>query len=979
MSGIFNKVLRGGMCILLAAIIMASPVFAANVPLKDAYDVKEGKLDEVAGEIDLATKYKAVSAGFAGTPYAASDIPLLAVDAVRADGKPVPLEHDKLGATAINWNDRTEMYEWTVEIPADALYEVMLTYMPSASETTAVQRSIVIDGEEPYFEAANFILPRLFVEIEEPVFNSDGDEQAPRMEQPEQWRSAYVTDPYGHIPGRLRIRLTAGVHTVGIRMSTCDILLASMALTVPETVVSYAEYSDKNGNEQYSGEIIRFEAEAADYRSTAMLRRGVKGNPEAYPHSPGYERRNVIGSWYWRKPRETVTWKFNVPQDGNYKLSLNYYQDYKSGLSVYRRILIDGDVPFSEMEAYDFKYTGKKFKIDSINQPDGTPYLFYLEEGPHELTFEIVTGEYGGVVDDINALNVKLTNHYREITAITGVLPDMNYNYELDKKIPKTIEGLYGDLAELRAIGDKLEKITGKTPTSSLFFSYASELEGMLRNIEGLPRMLKSLTNIQQNIASTAGELQSLPLVLDYIAFQNPQERLPGKTGGFVESIIAFFAEFFRSFFKDYDATNVGVSTERNSIDVWVANSREYGDLIQRLCNEEFERDHGIKVNVNILPAGSVSSSGLSPLMLTVISRDQPDVVIGADASTPVDLAIREALVDLSQFDGFDDVAARFFPTALDGFKYGGGIYAVPLTMDIPVMFYRKDIMGELGLNIPETWTELASRVLPSLKQSNYDFFLSSGMSGAGTNDNTAFMNYTMFLYQNGGRFYTEDGLDTALDSDVAYSAFKTWTDLYVMFNMDEQAELFNHFRRGDIPLAVGGLYNYAQIAFAAPELYGRWGIAPIPGVLKSDGTIDRTAAGGVNSCVMFDNGEERKQMGWKFLEWWTSAEIQSRYASEIEGMVGEESRWFSANVEAFKKLPWPQEHLDIMMDWSEYFIVQPNVLGTYIVPRTINNAWTTTVISRGNPRDAFENGIKEIRLEMKRKQLEYEIGGDVE
>jgi maltose-binding protein MalE len=42
-------------------------------------------------------------------------------------------------------------------------------------------------------------------------------------------------------------------------------------------------------------------------------------------------------------------------------------------------------------------------------------------------------------------------------------------------------------------------------------------------------------------------------------------------------------------------------------------------------------------------------------------------------------------------------------------------VYALPETMDFTVMIYRQDVMRELGIDLPETWTDLYQRVLPRL------------------------------------------------------------------------------------------------------------------------------------------------------------------------------------------------------------------------------------------------------------------------
>ena len=47
---------------------------------------------------------------------------------------------------------------------------------------------------------------------------------------------------------------------------------------------------------------------------------------------------------------------------------------------------------------------------------------------------------------------------------------------------------------------------------------------------------------------------------------------------------------------------------------------------------------------------------------------------------------------------------SRFKKTVhLEPFKYGDSLYALPETQNFQMMFYRKDILKELGIEIPKT------------------------------------------------------------------------------------------------------------------------------------------------------------------------------------------------------------------------------------------------------------------------------------
>jgi ABC-type glycerol-3-phosphate transport system substrate-binding protein len=163
------------------------------------------------------------------------------------------------------------------------------------------------------------------------------------------------------------------------------------------------------------------------------------------------------------------------------------------------------------------------------------------------------------------------------------------------------------------------------------------------------------------------------------------------------------------------------------------------------------------------------------------------------------------------------------------------------------------------------------------------------------------------------------------------------------------------------------------MLDIAAPELYGRFNIAPIPGKEAEDGTIIRYGAGSVSSAMIFKNST-KQQESWEFLKWWTDENTQIRFDSEIEAKIGPTGRWFSANLNAFYSLPWGQHRSEVIKDWMPWYRNPVNTLGGYMTPRAINNAWTRTVMSSMKTRDSLEQAFDEISIEMERKQLEYGV-----
>ena len=63
------------------------------------------------------------------------------------------------------------------------------------------------------------------------------------------------------------------------------------------------------------------------------------------------------------------------------------------------------------------------------------------------------------------------------------------------------------------------------------------------------------------------------------------------------------------------------------------------------------------------------------------------------------------------------------------------------------------------------------------------------------------------------------------------------------------------------------------------------WGFAPVPGVRKPDGTIDRLVGANAMATMMI-KAAKNKEASWEFMKWWTSAETQERFGREMETLL---------------------------------------------------------------------------------------------
>ncbi len=876
--------------------------------------------------------------------------------------------------------------EYTFDVAKEGLYEIWLDYYTVEDSGAEMQRRFEIDGKAPFDEANTISFYRYFEEDGEVETNAVGNEVWPKHKEVHQWQESAVEDKQGYQAEPLKFYLSAGQHTLRISYVDQQMYIGTVTLKGAKVYKSYEEvakeYTEK-GYKSASKKLPLIEAEDASYKNDSTLRRDSDTDPKCSPSSASERLLNTIGGTRWVDGNRSISWTFEVEESGLYTINARAKQGYSEGMPSYRRIYIDGEVPFKELELYRFAYSNgwDAFTL-GLQDRDGNvtdPFQFYLEKGEHTITMEVKVGPIYQVIRNTTTLIQDLSDLYMKITKITGTSPDTNYEYNLYRSMPELMgdDGEFAKLADgLEECADIMDEISNaKTSMETNYREIIATFRDFAEDPDLVTGNMSDMTEAQTNLGTYIIDMAGQPLLLDYFEIMPVGEEFTVPKTNFFQKFWYTTQNFLASFTKDYDAIGGDDTSQYDEvIDVWVARGTEWGEILKSMIDEDFTMNHNIGVNVNIIPAGQLNAGNTSNLMLAVASGNAPDVAVGVDHSSPIEFAFREAVLDLSKFKDFDEIKKQFYDTMFVPYQHNGGVYGFPETMDFTCLYYRSDIFESLNLEVPRTWDDLYQTTLPRLYENNMMFAFPVDTT-ASSNSPTSLRGMTMFLIQNGGSFYTEDGMYSALDTSEAYLAFKSWTDLYVSYGIDAESNFFTEFRTGTTPLGVGTFATYIQLQEAAPELYGRWKIAPMLGSLKEDGTIDRSMGGiSSTSCMIMSQAEKEghAEAAWEFLKWWMDYETQIKYGREVEAQIGRSARWATANIDAFESLPWDADDLKIIKNQMAEANEQPIVLGGYFTTRHLVNAWNRVYMQNQNPRDALEEAVKEINKEIRTKHEEY-------
>lgn len=853
--------------------------------------------------------------------------------------------------------------EWTVDVKEDGLYNISVLYYPVEGKSSDIQRAVYIDGEMPFSEAATVEFDRLWGnEKAEIQVDNRGNDLKPRQVEKPAWIEEDIKDYEGYYTEPFEFYFSKGEHKIKFISAREPMLIRKITLHPAKETASYEEvlqgWKDK-GYSEASGDVITVEGESAQVKSSPMLYAQTDRSSAAVtPYSVMKTKMNTIGGFNWNESGQWIEWEIEVPADGLYQIGLNVKQNWVRGFYVPRKLTIDGEVPFKEAEEIKFEYkSGWRQQYIGSNEP----YLFYLSAGKHKIRLECELGGLSEIIREVEKSVNNLNTIYRKVVMLTGQDADKWRDYQVAANLPELADEIKAEYDRLTEMAAKIQSLTGKkSDKEAILLTMTKQLKLFYEDVEKIPGRKDSFKTNIGALGTWLMQAKQLPLQIDQLYIVPPGDKLPKTGSGFFNSIAHGIKSLFASFVIDYNAIgNVSEDKDARKITVWIGTGRDQANVMKSLIDESFTVNTGVNVNLMLVQ--------MDTLLQATLSGQGPDVAMQVGNDLPMNYGMRGAVVDLTQFSDFNEVTARFRDSALVPYRFEGKCFALPETQTFNMMFYRKDILKELGLEIPQTWDDVKA-LMSVLSKHNMEF----GMIPVITGTAQAQLTYGMFLYQTGGQFYTDDAKKSALDSDTAINAFKEWTKYYQDYTLTREFDFQSRFRTGEMPIGITDYQMYNTLQVAAPEIKGLWGFAPVPGTKKADGTIDRTIPSTGTATVIMNNAKD-KEAAWEFLKWWTSSDIQTKYGREMEGLQGAAARYPTANIEALQSLPWPVEdfkNLDRQFEWVKGI---PEVPGGYYTSRNLTNAFATVVIDKKvGPREALTDSVRYINDEIENKRKEF-------
>ncbi|MBN2510650.1 MAG: extracellular solute-binding protein [Spirochaetales bacterium] len=154
-------------------------------------------------------------------------------------------------------------------------------------------------------------------------------------------------------------------------------------------------------------------------------------------------------------------------------------------------------------------------------------------------------------------------------------------------------------------------------------------------------------------------------------------------------------------------------------IDWWVLSGGAGADdprteMNKRVAAEFEAANPNVKVNVNVFENEAFKQK----IQLAIQAGDPPDLFHSWGGGVMVEYANQGQLTDITDYVK-STLSKKIGIGALGVYGYDGKYYGAPYDMGAVALWYNKDILAEVGIEVPKTWAELLTAV-PKIKKAGY-------------------------------------------------------------------------------------------------------------------------------------------------------------------------------------------------------------------------------------------------------------------
>lgn len=250
---------------------------------------------------------------------------------------------------------------------------------------------------------------------------------------------------------------------------------------------------------------------------------------------------------------------------------------------------------------------------------------------------------------------------------------------------------------------------------------------------------------------------------------------------------------------------------------------------------------------------------------VTVSSGAPPDVAT-LDMTWIPTFASQGLLYDVSKLSGGTlngkPITQQYTPGALNAMSFDGHYVTMMSDFDAYALYYRADVFKQKGIQVPTTWDQLRAVAKQLATDTNGDGKPDKYLYEVSAGD---CFHWCQFLFQAGGSILTPDGKHAAFNSPAGLQALEMekgfLDDGTGIYWGNSEGDPMAGIKDGRIGMFQDGPYFMGLLKDGAPEMAGKWAVAPAP-YLKQPGSY----LGGTGLTIPVNAAHP--QQAWLFIQY---------------------------------------------------------------------------------------------------------------
>jgi multiple sugar transport system substrate-binding protein len=324
-----------------------------------------------------------------------------------------------------------------------------------------------------------------------------------------------------------------------------------------------------------------------------------------------------------------------------------------------------------------------------------------------------------------------------------------------------------------------------------------------------------------------------------------------------------------------------GWSAGTNPTEITFSSAKFFGkETIANVVEAFNSSQNKIHVTYNELPPPSSSTEVHQSLVQQLARRNGNPDVFTQDIIWIAEFAAAKWALPLDEYFNAE-VMKEYFPGVVQACTWQGKLTALPWFIDSGMLYYRKDLLDELGTKAPETWNDLVD----TAKKLNASGKAKFGFLWQGKQAEVLVCDLVSFIGSNDGTILQPDGKTVAIADDAAVEAVQLMHDLIKKYQVTPEDVLSWDEEPSRAPFTSGQaafLRNWSYVFKVAQDgststVVGKVGVVPLPHFPNKKSAA---CLGGYQYGV--NASSKNKDAAIEFVRWMSSPETQLRFATTL-------------------------------------------------------------------------------------------------